>query len=284
MLGNFSPNTFSYVAGSHLTTRPPANGGSAWGTTVTPGNNTYGSWAQLIAATTYDTFYIEVNFNSVTTAAAVKDCIANIGIDPAGGTAYTTLIPHLLCSDAQYTAYTGHWGVSYQFPVFIPAGSSIACQMSVNNATVGTGRCNIKVYGQPSHPEKIKFGTSVEAVGITTATSTGTVVTSGTTSEGAWVNLGTTTARGCFLQFGVSHTASTMGNEAFHADVSFGGTFGKTIVIQDAQIYLTNAESVSMIQPPAWCSIPSGDTIYGRYQCGDAPTAGIGMAAYVVRE
>ncbi len=278
------PNTFQYLAGSNLTTQPPANGGSAWGVTVTPGNNTYGAWAQLIAAVTYSCFYIEINFNSITTAAAVKDCIANIGIDPAGGTSYTTLIPHLLCSDAQYTAYTGHWGVSYQFPVFIPAGSSIACQMSVNNATVGTGRCNIKVYGQPSRPELVKFGTSVEALGITAATSTGTTVTSGTTSEGAWTSLGTTTARGCFIQFGVKHTASAISNESFHADLSFGGATGKIIVMQDAQIYLTISESVSMIQPPAWCDIPSGSTIYGRLQCGDTPTAGIGMAAYVVRE
>ena len=127
-------------------TRPAA----AWGTSVTPGNNTYGSYAALIsgASVTDDAHGILININSVSTSTAAKDCIVTIGIDPAGGASYTAFIEHLLCScaGAYASAQCGAGGVNYYFPVRVPSGSSIAAKASVNNATVGTVRVAVTLY------------------------------------------------------------------------------------------------------------------------------------------
>src|SRR5687767_5995180 len=84
-------------------TQPAAN----MGTSVTPGNNTYGSYASVIAgaSVTDDAYGIEICFNSGYVDSTARDGIATIGFDPAGGTSFGGLggvtgneINHLLWS------------------------------------------------------------------------------------------------------------------------------------------------------------------------------------------
>jgi hypothetical protein len=65
---------------------------SSLGVVVTPGNNTYGSYVQMMTAAqvTSDAFAIAINVNSNAVSAAARDALLKVGFDPAGGTSYTT--------------------------------------------------------------------------------------------------------------------------------------------------------------------------------------------------
>lgn len=273
-------NTFGYVTGNVLTTRPTA----AFGTSITPGNNAYGSYTEILsdASVTRDCYGILININSINVTALAKDSLTTIGIDTAGGTSYVDFIPNLLssCAWGYTTSPGGHW---YYFPVFIPAGTAIAAKGSVNNATVGTQRVAIWLFGAPSNPEEIIYGQGVESIGINTAASNGTTVTSGTTSEGAWTSLGSS-VRNCFAwQFGMGCNDTTMANLVYHGDLSYGNGTNQVIIGRDKPFYAGATEQLGSAScMPLYCDVPAGSTLYGRLQCSGTADAALSMAAYGV--
>lgn len=268
---------FDYRWRLDTTTGRPA---AAFGATVTPGNNSKGSYAQLIAgaSVTEDVWAIRVRFNSGATSGAARDIIADLGIDTAGGSSYTVLIPNLLASCAGPHT-TG--GIGYWFPVFIPAGSSIGVAASVNNATVGTLRAWATLYGKPRNPEATPVGYAVEAVGVVTGSSRGTTVTAGTTSEGSWTSLGTTTRNAFYAALGVGFNDTAMGANVTGVDLAWGDASNKLLVVENQLVTTTTGEASGYTADEGWAMIPSGTTLYGRAQCsGTADT--MSLAAYLV--
>lgn len=273
---------FAYVTGNVLTTRPAA----AFGTSITPGNNSYGSYTEILsdASVTKDCYGILININSIGAATTAKDSLTTIGIDPTGGTSYTDFIPHLLSSCASTFAQGagGHW---YYFPLYIPAGTAIAAKGSVNNATVGTQRVAVWLYGAPLDPSSIIAGQGVEAIGAVTASSRGTTVTSGTTSEGSWTSLGATTKQ-CFAWqhgMGVNDSSMTSGG-IYTTDIGVGDGTNINIIEQDKRYFISSAsEDLSgVLTPEAYFPVASGQTIYGRMQCSGTADSALSMAAYGV--
>lgn len=244
-----------------------------------------GSWTQILAATAQDIFYVQIGFNAVNVSSAIRDCLADIGVDPAGGTTYAVLIPQLLCSCAASTALCGDGTINYFFPVFIKAGSTVACRMSVNNSTVGTGRVTIRGYGQPSNPSAIKYGTSVVAYGTVLASSKGTTVVPGATgAAGTYVSLGATTQDHWFWQMGYGIGNAATAARAYHGDIAVGD--GTNFLILIPSIYLNvNAATALGYNNSGWNEsiVPSGTTLYGRMTCsGTAAATPYSMAAYGV--
>jgi len=278
-------NDYSYRVDSIGTTRP----GTVMGTTVTPGNNTKGSYATaMISSLARDCYFISIQINANTSAAAARNTIIDIGVDPAGGTAYSVLIPDLLGSCASILgglSATGGVGVWYHFPVWIRAGSSISARASINNATVGTLAVRCIVYGSPKDPRDVRLGTKVTAIGIAAATSSGTAVTSGTTSEGAWTSLGAVAVPGWWWQLGMGVSDSTMGALMYYADLGLGDATNKFAVIENEAIQTSGSEALSKEGKVVGCeySVPdSGVTAYGRLQCSGTADASLSMAAYCV--
>lgn len=269
---------FNFIATNAA--RPSATGG----TSITPGNNTYGSYTEILSDTvvTSDCYAMMICIHSIAVSAAAKDAIVTIGIDTAGGTSYTDFISHLLasCAPAHTTPPAGHW---YYFPVFVPAGTAIAAKASVNNATVGTARVLIWLYGKPSDPTAIRYGYGVETIGANTAASNGTSVTSGTASDGAWTSLGSTT-RPCFAwQYGMGCNDTTMAAISYYADLSYGDGTNQVDIGRDKCYISTSVEGLgNMGYPDNYCSVPAGGTIYGRLQCSGTADSGLSMAAYGV--
>lgn len=263
---------------SNNTGRPSAT----MGTSITPGNNTMGSYTQLLSSANVanDVFGVLININSNNVAAAVRDALVTIGVDPAGGTAYTDTIPTLLGSCAGASTFGGIW---YYFPLWIRAGSSVAAKASVNNATVGTLRVFIRVFGQPTQPECVKVGTYVDAYGVTTGTSSGTAVTSGTTSEGAWTTLATSIARGAWWwQCGMGCADTTMAALVYSMDLGIGDGTTKRVVINDALVIADGTERLNWPAQIIGCEFdsPIGRNVYGRLQCSGTADASLSMAAY----
>lgn len=237
------------------------------------------------ASVTSDIWLLHINFHAVSVSTAARDCIADIGVDPAGGTSYTVLIPNLICSCAGTLQLATSNGIDYLFPIKINSGSSIAVRFSVNNATVGTAKCWIRGYGKPEHPELTRVGTVVEAIGVNTAASNGTAVTSGTTNEGSWTSLGTLTRQAWWWQMGIGVNDSTMTDGIiYHADLSAGSAGGDMMIIEDQLVVSGSGEQWSFRPPPGTGpkTIGGGATVYGRMQCSGTADSGLSMAAYAL--
>ena len=254
-------NTYCLTEPSWGTTRP----NTANGTSVTPAVGSKGSYAALGSALTDDAYGILININTNFASTASRNTVVDIGIDPAGGSSYSVVIPDLICGGS--SAYTrnggGNW---YYFPLFIKAGSTVAAraQGSVTTAI----RVGAVTFERPANPSLIRKGSFVEAIGISLPG--GTAITPGTTSEGAWTLMGTTTNRVWWLQFGMQvNTADTSWNlAAIHVDVATGDASNKDIIIQDANFCTDSGEYVG--NPPLTAGvewdIPAGANIYMRAQ------------------
>lgn len=273
-----------FVLASSVTdgTRPAA----AWGTSITPGNNAYPAYVQILAgaSVTNDAHGILININSNSTSTAARDAIVTLGMDPAGGSSYSDFISHLLCSDAgaYSTAQAGAGGVWYYFPVRIPSGASLAAKASVNNATVGTLRVAITLY-RASRPDAVYVGSFVETFGAVAGSSCGTSVTPGTTSEGAWVSVGTVTTPIRYWEVGMGVNDDTTTVNTHHCDVGIGDSSNKKIAIADAPVFINAAESLGKAVAGAYRSAATGDGVYVRNQVGPAASdASISMIAYGV--
>lgn len=271
-----SPNEWGLIIESVADgTRPAA----AWGTSITPGNNAYGSYVQLLTATIDETYLCRVTINSFTVSAAARDALVTIGVDPAGGSSYTDLIPDLLASCAQiYSA--GH--VSYEFPIRIPAGATVAAKASVNNATVGTGRVAVTLFGRPSRPELVKAGSFVQAFGSTPASSAGTSVTPGAAAEGAWTQLGSAlTVPLWHWEYGIGVNNATMTNTIHHTDIGIGDASNKKVVIPNGVSIEAAAESLIKPRAPHYGLGAVGDIVYVRMQSGpNVAVSGMSVIAY----
>jgi hypothetical protein len=281
---SFTPNEFlKRIPTVTDGTQPVAT----YGTTITPGNNTYGSYAQLIsgANVTDDVYEIRICLHSGASSGSARDMIFTVGIDPAGGTTYTDTISHLLAPTASaLISANNEGGVWYRFPLFIKAGSSIAVKASVNNGTVGTAKAFAFLMCRPTHPESLFIGRFVRTFGATTGSSKGTDVTIGTGSEGAWTSLGTVASGETlwFWQVAVGTNNTALDNNTLFADLGLGDASNKRTPILDQMVHTTTVEQFCAKYTGEYAGAAPGTIVYGRLQAGTATNTAFSMAAYGV--
>lgn len=244
--------------------------------------NAKGSWAQMLTGANMaeHCYLINVVAGELGANTFAKDALLDIGIDPAGGTSYTVLIPDLLVSCA---APVQSGGVGYLFPLFIPAGASVAARVSINAATAETVRVVINVFGKPSRPDLIAFGTYVTAFGITAASSSGTAITPGTSAaEGSYVSLGAPTKPHWWWQVGCGINNAAMTALMYQQDLAAGDATNKDIIIRNSLISTTVTEIIVHPADFIGCarSLGSGSTLYVRSSCSGTPATGFSAAAY----
>ncbi len=245
-------------------------------------SNAYGSWTQLLSSgnNTDDSYWVSVWFHRIGVASVASDALAEIGIDPAGGTSYTTVIPSLLVSCA--TPVAGG-GVIYEFPLFIPAGASIAVRGQVNaGASVTIARCVMHLGCRPTNPEELRVGTFVRAFGATVASSSGTTVTPGTAANGSWVDLGTAAEDLFYVEVGLGINDATMTGGVVLCDISGGQTGGDSFLLRRVQFITTASESIAKSASGKLCKIANGDHIFGRAQFSSTLDSNYSMIAYAV--
>lgn len=265
----------NFADGTQPTTAP--------GTAITPGNNSFPAYAEILGDTSDETFYMEIIFTNGSTSTASRDILVNLGFDFAGGTTYTDLtISHLLASSASAMGVANGPGVSYEFPVRLPAGTAVAASASVNNGTVGTVSVQIKLYGKPSRPDLIRYGSFVRTYGAVTAASKGTTITPGTVADGAYVAMGTTTDDIWAWEFGVGLDTGTMSARNYAFDLAVGDATNKKIVIQDAVVNVSSAESIFKAAALMHSESKSGDVVYIRAQSSGSLAGVYSAIAYGV--
>lgn len=272
---------FNYLTGSDIGNRP----GTGVGVNLAVGtSNSYGAYSEVVsdADITRDCYRMIINVQGVAVSNTQKSALVTIGADTSGGTSYAALVPDLIVGSACSWGVSGagHW---YDFPIYVPAGTALAAKAQTSHTVGGNCRVAIWLYGAPTCPENLVYGQGVEAIGVAAASSAGTSVTAGTTSDGAWTSLGTTARKWIATQCAFELSSDTMGGVTWTADTSYGDGTNQVPLIYDALYNSTGSEQISRLNPyPALCCVPAGSTIYGRLQCSGTPTAGPTMAAYGV--
>lgn len=261
------------------------------GTVVTPttSNGAPTTWTEILsdASVTEDCYWVEVNINSYNASATVRGLLVDIGIDTAGGTSYVTIIPELMgVSAGQYhvSNATGNGGCQYYFPLYVPAGSAIAARGRGSIASATTFYVKISLYGRPSHPHLIKYGTRVEAIGTSTSDSQGTTFAAGNATEGSWTSLGTSAYDNFFWQVGYGATNTNQPSNSRYLDLAYDNdSTTPNIISRNTLCWSTTTEKISIMnRQDAWCFVPAGSTIYVRGFENAAPVATQKSAAWGV--
>jgi hypothetical protein len=276
---------FMGVEQSH-TTQPS----TAYGATITPGNNTFGSSVKVGSNLALDAYGIYICVNSVAVSGQSKAGLLQIGFDWSGGTSFPSSPDEFNSITLLASAASGMvaGGVNYYFPLFIPAGTGILARGSVGNATVGSMRVFWQTVARPKRPELVRSGSYVVSLGATPASSSGTAVTPGTTGEGAWTSLGALPSdRPCwFWEWGFGIANGTMANQMHVCDLAADSS-GARIILNDGTSGCTTAEAITKIHAigsasPGIADVAGGTTIYGRCRVSGSVTSNSHMMAYGV--
>ena len=277
---------FQTVISNVTSTRPPATA-TNFGTAVTVNASTtvYGAWAELIAgaSVTTDIYGILLNINNYGVSNSNRNALFDIGVDNAGGTTYVTKIPQLMGGSAS-PYYLGSGGIWDYFPLYIPAGSSVAVQAKGTVASTTTGVA-CWLFGQPRRPENVRSGSYVDAYGIDNTNNRGTTITIGTTAEGAWTSLGTTTRSYWWQQCGFAQNDTSQTAAAIHVDIAAGASTTRNKILIENQLYIITAAEQISCNPNfmgSYNNIASGQIVYGRAQSSSISDTGPNIACYMV--
>jgi hypothetical protein len=240
-----------------------------WGIDVASGGSAHtlsASFVELVASTAFDTWLVEVSFQTGGTVSATNTsglCTIYVG---AGGSE-EVLIPTLLCGWSAIYSNFFH-PRKYIFPLFIPAGSRISAKTQCVTAS-RSFQVQLKLQGGGEPP--IWCGSRVECVGADTANSRGTSVTPGTTSEGTFTSIGTNTHEWRYIlpmvQGNVADTTQVNGTKSL--DIGIGGAVYKEL--EDFIFQFNNIEVSSPFNPfGQFTMIPASSSLQARLQ--DAST------------
>lgn len=211
------PVQFAYCTDNYASTP-----GTACATAFTAGaSGVDGAAVSCIAAIGHDVHFLRIGVTGMQTSAADVSVAADLLIDPAGGTSWTSMIDDLVCGMTA-TATTGPF-LLYEFPVYIKAGSSIGWRAKTqHSADITSGQVLIQAFGEPSNPEAWWCGQGVETLGA--SGSRGTVVTPGNSGAwGSWTSIGSTSSREYkALQFGINGSDSGASAIAYYWEVGAG--------------------------------------------------------------
>jgi hypothetical protein len=251
------------------------------GVSVTPGSGSKGSYAQLTSGAnlSQDCYGILLWFHAGNTTATIRDILADIGLDPGGGTSYSQVggINNIFVPQAANAVGTGRW---FYFPLFIKAGTSVGMRAQANSTTAF--RCKAVFYGQPTHPENVAVGTYSETIGV--SGNGGTAFTCGNTAAwGSWTPLGTTTRPCWYWQLAYGHNVGTTTAQMYYAELGFGdGTNMVTIIRMMPMFNAGTAEASGNSLFPGYYEVPEGATLYvrgsatGTAETTEAVAVGIG--------
>jgi hypothetical protein len=256
-----------------------ANPATTYGTLVA-GNasaNVEGAWTQLASSANVaqDCYWMEVIIHSSAVTAVQINGLLDIGVDPAGGTSYSSIIANIIAGQSPAVTTAGG-PKQYLFPFFIKAGSSIAARYQ-NSAGGNNARVAIRLYGQPTNPLANPVGAFSQTFGTIT-NSSGPTVTPGNAADGSWVDLGAAASNLWWFQVGHQINNATVTAEYTYIETAWGDASNK----HSMHKYLhggTTAEVSNMLINPdshvqSFMPVPSGANIYCRMRCNNAPDTG----------
>ena len=193
--------------------------------------HTKGSWTQLLTATAFDAYWLEAKVTA--TQVINTDCssLLDIGIDAAGGTSYTVVVPDVLVGQA---GNINSYNSDFTIPVYIPAGSTVAARMQ--SAIISqTAVVGVALYGGVGD-DPFPMQSHVVAYGVNTGDSGGVVcVNASIHVKSAWVEIISATThphRGVMAMMSLNTDTKT-GGPALIADIGIGAGGSEVVLIAD---------------------------------------------------
>ena len=256
---------------------------TAIGTAVTAGaSNTEGSDTALLTALAHDVEYLRIGISKFYAADLDGSALLDILIDPAGGSSYSVLIPDLLAGWTAPTSSSAPTSIPlwYDFPVWIPAGATVACRAQSALAAPAAAYVLVQAFGGNANPASWWCGQRVTALGPNAATSRGVDHLAGSGDWSSWANIGAALDVDCgAVQFGVQGTGSVMGaSVALHWQFGVGGqSLGPTIV----KFTATGETTLTAPTGPIFANLPAGTQFQTRGRRA-AGTTTLDCAVYAV--
>ena len=237
----------------------------SWGGTYTPASGSKSAWQSLATSSVINTdiYSMLLRIHSHFTSGATRPLVIDVGIDLAGGTSYTVLIPDLIVGNAgNFYSRGGH---RFSFPIHIPAGASLGIRGQSN--VTSSYRGALALYGKPTRPEMVSVGTYFEALGYTSA-GLGTALTPGVSGTwGDYVSLGTTTKDLWNFQVAYYVNNAVRSITAVTYELSYG--VGKVPIIERYMLGATNEEDGGIYYRGIWGPelvnfVPAGSELFIR--------------------
>lgn len=255
------------------------NPASTIGTSVVPGaSDAEGNWTQIASAANIaqDCYWLYFQVHSGATAAAAKNHLLDIGVDPAGGTSYTAFVSNLQVGSAPSLTAAGNR--EFCFPMYIKGGTSVAVRIQGTQATAGTARVAARFYGRPTNMDVVPIGMYSQTMG-TPSGSLGQAFTPGNASDGSWADLGATTRDMFWWQLGYGINNGTVTAEYTYIELAYGDATTKDTIFKIMHGGTTGetcglAAQTSLIPCAAYQHVPAGMHIYIRGRCNNAPDTG----------
>jgi hypothetical protein len=226
--------------------------------------HTKGTYTELIAATAFDSYLVEVFMSEVGAGTTATAALVDIAIGAAASE--TDIISNLNAGAAAIFAGANVQpaGQKYTFPLYIPAGSRVSarCQALISSDTVNV---LVRLWGGPTAP--VWAGQQVTTYGANTATSLGVAVAQGVSdAEGSWTEItSSSTAPMSWLSWGVGMNADTTVQGGYnYLDVGVGSAT-ETAVMENFNYRTGTGEQISYAgSAGAPVSIPAGERIVAR--------------------
>lgn len=257
------PWSFGYCSDNQPST--PSN--SAHGTQVTPGvTNADGTAVTLLSALAHDAHRIVVYVSGFFLSTAAHYTLLDILQDRAGGTSWASFIDDLTVGFCVATGNGVASGVYFDFPVFIPAGTSIGAQARTSHSAATAGQVSVWAFGEPSRPDMWWCGQGVETLGVTAASSRGTsIAPGGSGAWGSWTSVGSTTAhRYGAIALGTNGTDAAQAASIVAFQIGEGSQPIAGCPIQWRTGQTTESGIAAGPGGPIWCDIAAGSQLQVR--------------------
>lgn len=259
----WTPHATLSKAQNNLSATPVTTGP---GTTVTGTTaNVKGNFIDLIASLDYDVYSVSICATTLATTGTVTDCLMDLAIhgSAAGaGSAGTIVWPNMVCGFAPNAGDGVRW-MLVDFPLYLPKGHAVRARVQtvILNDTVIVG---IWANGAPSLPGLPVFK-GADAIGVATATSRGTDLTTGSTgTESAWTSIGTVTTR---AYHGIIPMGIGAGGRIAAAGLGHHFEFGySSTTFAEYYVRADSTERIPGLSPPApmYFEIPAGTQLQFR--------------------
>ena len=263
---------------------PSTPSASQFGTTVTAGaNDTMGTAVTCISALSHDCEYMQIFPGGYASSTNAGETIMDILFDPAGGTSWTTLISGLLVGHTRSRSTSTPSPLCYDFPIWLPSGTSIGAQAQTHLTTTDAGEVIISVRGGNRNPASWWCGQGVETIGVDRTSSQGTLITPGNSGAfSSWTSLGSptvTTRTAGAVQFAGQGNSNNTSARAFRLE--FGAD--SNIIGPPLNVFTNSTEDGwNMNSGLIFKQIESGEQLQVRGTSGATNTEQIGCAAYIV--
>lgn len=246
--------------------------------TITPATAAKGAYTQISTALPRDTLGIHIMVFAGSTAATIRNILLDVGVDPAGGTAYQPVISNILAGSAFTVASS--MGRNFYFPLRIRAGSTVA--LRAQGTTADTFSVIAYLTTGESQPVQTWTGTHSQTIGTITGTA-GVTFTPGTSAYGAYTLLGTTTRNLKHWTVCVQISNTVIAAKAVYVDLAYGNGTSFVPILNDFLISANDAnENITHALYPLahhFCDVPAGSGIYIRAAASSAPETGFNAVA-----